>query len=180
MTRKHPAREFAGRRYTMPHPAPVFRETAAPALFGRNHARPTIGPDRDIGEHPLGHLDRLGTEAAPDPGRDPDPDRGPSDPLDHGIATDLVPDQHRLVKGHRLDSHGGDPAPGPVRRNIAPGNVHLGQQPATEDVTARIGIGGHCRGSDRRSCGEFRNILITRIVDHPLILLCCATKCASS
>src|SRR4051794_940974 len=112
--------------------------------------------DRDIGEDTLGHLDPLAAEMATHPGLDTDGDRGAADPRHRGVAAHLVADIDRPVEGHAGHRDGGDAALGTLRGDAAAGEIHLGEQPAAEDIAVRIGVARHRDGAQRRLAGGGR------------------------
>ena len=69
---------------------------------------------------------------------------------DGGIAADLVTDEDRTVERHPGDGDGGDAALRALRGDAAAGEIHLGEQPAAEDVAVGVGVAGHRNGAQGR------------------------------
>jgi hypothetical protein len=91
----------------------------------------------------LGDLAGLAGGEIAAPSLDANRHRGASGPHQLAVAADLVADIDRLVKHHRVDGHRGAPAARSLHRQIAAGEIHLGQQPAAENVAVRVGVGRH-------------------------------------
>src|SRR5262245_46670200 len=98
-----------------------IRDTTTESTLCRHRAGPTVFVHGDIGENALGHRDVLIADAAPDPALDFHRDRRFPD-LDHlRVTAHLVADEHRTVKGHGGDRHGGGAAFGAAACNGAAG-----------------------------------------------------------
>ena len=117
----------------------------------RDRARTTVNAQGDELELGLGHLDGVTRTVAVNPGFDVDLQRSIADALDLGIYAENVAHLDRANKAHAVecDRHGATLRT--LGRADAAGDIHLRQHPATENVTGRILIGGHCE--DAR--GEF-------------------------
>ena len=87
---------------------------------------------------------------ADDVGIDLDRHRGPPDAGHPGMAADQIADIDRQVERQAVERDRGDPALRALRRHDAGGEVHLRQDPAAEDVAARVGVGRHGEGAHRR------------------------------
>jgi hypothetical protein len=67
-------------------------------------------------------------------------------PFDLGIDRKNIVEQDRRDELHRLDGDGGDRPHGLAGGDDAPGNVHLAEHPAAEDVAIGIDVARswHC------------------------------------
>ena len=79
---------------------------------------------------------------------DMDGDRGATDPGDFRITADQVADEHRLMELKGIDRDGDDAALRATSCDNAAGDVDLGHDPAAEDVTGGVGIGGPGHDAD--------------------------------
>lgn len=73
---------------------------------------------------------------------------GAAQPFHVGVAAEHVADIYGQVEGHGVDRHRRHPAARPLRGEDAAGDVHLGQQPAAEDVAAGVGVRRHRQRAD--------------------------------
>jgi len=97
--------------------------------------------------------------APPGPAINLDRDRGIPDTLDGGKEAHFITDEDRVVKLHRLDPDRGDTGViGLADCQARSRKIHLRQQPATENITARIRVCGHGNGPERRAAIKFRCI----------------------
>jgi hypothetical protein len=84
--------------------------------------------------------------AAAAPSGDVDVHGGAAPPREGGKEGDLVADLDRPVELHPLDRDRGGAAAGGERGEVARREVHLGHEPAAEDVAGRVGVGRHGEG----------------------------------
>lgn len=102
----------------------------------------------DIGEESFGDLEpRTVFLGFAENGFDPDLEfeghRCGAEAGDVAVAADDVADFDGLEKFERVDGDGDDSGAGHLLGEDATGNVHLGHDPATENVTIRVGVRWH-------------------------------------
>jgi hypothetical protein len=84
------------------------------------------------------------------------------------VTADLIPDKDRLMEDHAVDGHRRASPPGALRRQTAPGEIHLREQPAAKDITVGVRVGGHCNHADeRQSLWQLRQRDLRRIARRP-------------
>src|SRR6516164_8271959 len=98
----------------------------------RERTRTAVFADRHIGENRLSNLAHFVGRQVPPPGLDANRHRGTPGSNEFAIAAYLVPDEDWLVKHHAVDGHRGTPPPRALRREAAPGELHLGEQPSAK------------------------------------------------
>jgi hypothetical protein len=109
---------------------------------GRERSRVAVAVDGHVGQVRLGHLDHLRVgRVALCIDADVYGDRSPADALDLGIEAQQVADGHRLLEDELVHCDGGDASLGDACRQYRAGHVHLGHDPASEDVAVAVDVG---------------------------------------
>jgi hypothetical protein len=142
-----------------------FRVFLVRSSLRRNRSRFSILVGSDKGKCGLRNLVPHLIGPASPPGLHPDCHRGSADFHYIGVKTDFVPDEYRLVKDHSVHGHRRATAATPAAGSVCPGKVHLGHQPAAENVSGGIGIRGHGNCPNQR----FTRRRVSRI-GHLLLL----------
>lgn len=113
------------------------------ALFQIQWTRLAVVVDRDEREDRAGNLVRFFAVAAAPPGFHRDTQRGSAGFLQAREEADLVADKNRADEFHRIHGNSGAAPTRQPRCETSRGEIHLPHQPAAENISGRIGIGGH-------------------------------------
>ncbi len=146
------------------------------------HWQRTLVPvfiNSDVGKDAFRHFDAIRRFLiAQDPNLNQDRQRSVARLDDIRIAADHITNPDRAMKGHGLYANGRRASTCPGMGGNATGHIHLRKQPAAKYITTGVGIGGHRQSSDRKRPAGPIFFILSRILAHGVLLVCCISDSA--